>query len=56
MARMSRLHNNSNVLVLGGRLTDKETSFKIVDAWLSGEFEAGRHAARVSQLDMLEKS
>jgi ribose 5-phosphate isomerase B len=54
MARMSRLHNNSNVLVLGGRLTGKEETMRIVDAWLAGEFEGGRHAARIALLDLLE--
>jgi ribose 5-phosphate isomerase B len=53
MARMSRLHNNSNVLVLGGRLVGKEETMKIVDTWLAGEFEGGRHATRVEQLDRL---
>jgi len=53
MGRMSRLHNNSNVLVLAGRLTDKATTLQIVDAWLNGTFEGGRHETRVAQLDVL---
>ena len=53
MARLSRLHNNSNVLVLAGRLVDKTTTLQIVDTWLNGEFEGGRHAARAAQLDLL---
>lgn len=52
MARLSRLHNNSNVLVLGGRLVDKATTMQIVDTWLNGEFEGGRHAERVTQIDL----
>lgn len=53
MARLSRQHNNSNVLVLGGRLVDKATTMQIVDTWLNGEFEGGRHSARAAQLDLL---
>jgi ribose 5-phosphate isomerase B len=53
MARLSRLHNNSNVLVLAGRLVGKEETMKIVDEWLNGQFEGGRHAGRAAQLDLL---
>lgn len=53
MAQLSRRHNNSNVLVLGGRLTDKNTTMRIVDAWLAGEFEGGRHAERVDQIERM---
>ena len=50
MARMSRAHNDSNVLVLGGRTTPRETVSQIIDAWL-GSFEGGRHQNRIDQID-----
>ena len=50
-ARLSRAHNDSNVLALGGRTTPYETAIKILDAWLDTKFEGERHARRVRQLD-----
>ena len=51
-AKLSREHNNSNVLVLGGRITGDETAYNILDVWLNTEFLAGRHQNR---LDMIFK-
>ncbi len=51
MAAISRAHNNSNVLVLGGRTTPQEDTEKIVDAWLNTEFEGGRHIPRIEKMD-----
>ncbi|MBN2188827.1 MAG: ribose 5-phosphate isomerase B [Chitinispirillaceae bacterium] len=51
MARMSRRHNNANVLVMGGRITQPQEAFMIIDAWLSTKFEGGRHLRRVELLD-----
>lgn len=50
-AEMSRKHNDANVLVLGGRLLGKDLAVRIVKKWLTSEFEGGRHARRVSQLE-----
>lgn len=50
-ARMSRLHNNSNVLVIGGRITTRQMVTEIIDAWLEGNFEGGRHQKRIELLD-----
>jgi glycine hydroxymethyltransferase len=51
MARMSRLHNNANVLVLGSSVVAKEDVPSILDAWLQTEFEAGgRHERRVGKM------
>jgi len=52
MARMSRLHNDSNVLVLGGRTTTQPMVEQIIDAWLNGGFEGGRHQKRIEQMDL----
>ena len=51
MAKLSRQHNNANILALGGRTTKPEDALMIVDAWLKTEFEGDRHARRVAQID-----
>ena len=50
-ARMIREHNNANMLSLGARVVGDALALDIVDAFLSAEFEGGRHATRV---DMIE--
>ena len=49
-ARMSREHNDSNVLVLGGRVTGPELLFEIVRIWLRTSFRRGRHARRLGKI------
>lgn len=51
-ARLTRLHNNANVLSLGERMMDLPTALAIVDTFLSTPFEGGRHQARIDQLDV----
>ena len=53
-ARLSRAHNNANVLCVGSRLVPEAEAFAIVDAWLDTEFEGGRHARRVDKIAALE--
>lgn len=50
-ARLTRLHNDANVLSLGERMMDQETALKIVDVFLTTAFEGGRHLARIHQID-----
>lgn len=50
-AKMSRLHNNSNILCLGARQNSDDELIKIVKCWLSREFEGGRHQTRIDLLD-----
>jgi ribose 5-phosphate isomerase B len=50
MARLSRLHNDANVVALGERLVGTELAFDIVKTFFETEFEGGRHAARVAKL------
>lgn len=50
-AKLSREHNNSNVLVLAARFTDENTAKGILETWLNTEFEGGRHQKRVEQID-----
>ena len=54
-ARMSAEHNDANVLVIGGRVTGKGLAREIVNAWLSAEFEGGRHSKRLEKIVALEK-
>jgi ribose 5-phosphate isomerase B len=49
-ARMSREHNDANVLALGARLTGRETAVEILKIWLDSEFAGGRHARRVQKI------
>ena len=52
-AEMARRHNDANVLCLGADFTNKEESYKIVDAFLTTKFEGGRHLRRVKKLGEL---
>ncbi len=52
-ALLSRQHNDTNVLALGARVVGGGLALMIVDAWLGGEYEGGRHATRVAQLEDL---
>lgn len=52
-AKMSRLHNNANVLCLGGRRNSMDEIKKISDVFLSTEFEGGRHQTRIDQFNNL---
>jgi ribose 5-phosphate isomerase B len=49
-ARLSRQHNDANVLILGGRTTGPETAKDCLDVFLATAFEGGRHARRVGKL------
>ncbi|MCK4576764.1 ribose 5-phosphate isomerase B [candidate division WOR-3 bacterium] len=55
MARMSRNHNNSNILSLGSSILCKERIKKIVDVWLSEGFDGGRHRRRFNKIKMGEE-
>jgi ribose 5-phosphate isomerase B len=50
-ARLSRLHNDANVLAMGERVLGVGLALEILDAFLNTEFEGGRHKARVDQID-----
>ena len=54
MAELSRRHNDANMLVIGGRITTRETVTAILNAWLTTAFEAGRHSRRRDMLDDLK--
>jgi ribose 5-phosphate isomerase B len=50
-ARMSRQHNDANVLCIGARVVGAGTAMDIVDAFLGAAFEGGRHASRVAKIN-----
>jgi ribose 5-phosphate isomerase B len=55
MARMSREHNDANVLALGARVLGVGLAVDIVDAWLNASFPGGRHKRRVDKFTEIEK-
>lgn len=54
-AKMTKEHNNANIICMGGRVIGRELAFMIVDAWLGAEFAGGRHQARIDKIHALEK-
>ena len=51
MAKMTRLHNDANVIALGQKYVDFATAKQIVDNFLNTDFEGGRHAVRVGKIE-----
>ena len=54
MAKYTRLHNDANVLCMGGRVIGSGLACEIVDAFLGNSFEGGRHQRRVDQITAIE--
>jgi ribose 5-phosphate isomerase B len=54
-ARISREHNNANLLALGGRLIGKGLAREILKVWLETEFQGGRHQKRLDKITALEE-
>jgi ribose 5-phosphate isomerase B len=54
-ARMSREHNDANVLAVGGRLLGREAALEILGTWLETRFAEGRHVQRVDKIAALER-
>ncbi|MDC3088065.1 ribose 5-phosphate isomerase B [Candidatus Pelagibacter sp.] len=48
--KLSRLHNNANIITLGSRLTKKDIAFKCIDIFINTKFEGGRHKKRVKKI------
>ena len=48
--KLSRLHNNANIITLGSRLTNKNTAFKCIEVFINTKFEGGRHKKRVVKI------
>lgn len=53
-ALLSRQHNDTNILAFGARVVGLDLALMIVDAWLTGEYEGGRHARRVQMISDIE--
>jgi ribose 5-phosphate isomerase B len=54
-AKMSRLHNDANVLVLPGRIIDGKTAGDIIKVWFKTDFEGGRHQRRLDKITAIER-
>jgi ribose 5-phosphate isomerase B len=54
-AKMSRLHNDANILCLGGRIIGKDLAKEIVYIWFSTHFEGGRHEKRLEKINLIER-
>ena len=54
LAEMTRRHNNANVICMGQKVVSEELALKMVDIFLSTEFEGGRHSRRVDLLTDIE--
>jgi ribose 5-phosphate isomerase B len=55
MAKLTRAHNNANVLALASKFVSESQAKKIVDVWLTTEFEGGRHKPRIDKIKAYEK-
>ena len=53
-ARLGRLHNDANVLAMGGRIVAPQLAYEILDVFLGTAFEGGRHVARLEQIAAIE--
>ncbi len=56
VARLSRMHNDANILVLAGRFTGIPYALEIVSTWLATDFEGGRHNNRINKIHQGERS
>lgn len=54
-AKMSRLHNDANILVMGGRIVGKDLAKEIVITWINTPFEGQRHFNRLKKINLIEK-
>ena len=54
-AKMSKAHNNANMLSLGERVLGRGLALEIVDAWINTEFEGNRHSKRVNMINKIEE-
>ena len=54
-AKMAKMHNNANILAIGGRVVGKGLAIEIVEAFINAEYEGGRHQLRVDKMMNLEK-
>ena len=53
-AEMTKMHNDANVLCMGGRVVDEKLAFEMVDAWLNAEFMGDKHLRRINEIEDLD--
>lgn len=56
MAQMAKVHNNANILVLGGRVLPVDLATRMVNVWLDSAYEGGRHQQRLEKISRLEEA
>ncbi|TAN41883.1 MAG: ribose 5-phosphate isomerase B [Nitrospirae bacterium] len=54
-AKMSRMHNDANILVMGGRIIGRDLAAEIVKVWLATPFEGSRHLQRINKIQKIEE-
>ena len=54
IARLSREHNDTNIITMGGRFIAKELAYEIMTIWLNTEFAGGRHYKRIDKINSIE--
>lgn len=54
-AKMSRMHNDANILVIGGRIVGNDLAKEIVRVWMNTLFEGGRHISRLNKIKQIEE-
>ena len=54
-AKMSKEHNDANIIAFGGRVLQEPAALEIVQAWLDAKFQGGRHEARLKKIEAIEK-
>ena len=52
-ARLTKEHNNANIIAIGGRMVTVEEGKRIVDAWLDAQFQKGRHQRRIDKIEKI---
>ncbi|MBQ3384556.1 MAG: ribose 5-phosphate isomerase B [Erysipelotrichaceae bacterium] len=55
-AKLSKQHNNTNIIAFGARVIGIETAKMIVDEWLNAKYEGGRHQVRIDQIKEIEET
>jgi ribose 5-phosphate isomerase B len=55
-AKMSRMHNDANILVIGGRIVGKDLALEIVRTWFAASFEGNRHLMRINKIKNIEEN
>lgn len=55
-ARLTKEHNDANMIALGERMVSEKEGIKIVDAWLNAEFQGGRHQKRIDKIAQAEQN